>query len=58
MEDDIEEGTVHVQPTIVVYEAQFADLLSTNSFSLLQRLWVDGFFGFLILELLIRPTLR
>ena len=27
VEDDIEEGTVHVQPAVVVYEAQFAELI-------------------------------
>ena len=27
VEDDIEEGTVHVQPTVVVHEAQFAELV-------------------------------
>jgi hypothetical protein len=27
VEDEIEEGTVHVQPTIVMYEAQFLELV-------------------------------
>jgi hypothetical protein len=31
VEDDIEKGTVRVQPAIVVYEAQFAELIQEEA---------------------------